>query len=222
MARKNMDLEKGSFFDEEGKQAEIKTNTAGEKTAFVSLQQYRRALILGICGKNGRRSLEICTYSVDEYNRDLERCKRTPDDDDKILLHFDQHKTAKSRKAAIAILKGIEKEALFQYVKNIRRFIAPSALQTVFFSNMLKPLTYSTLNNDLTKIFRVANPDTNFTITTRTFRKVLTTYTQKEIPEHAEKVASLLCHDPGTAKKYYDLSKGMIAATQGYETIYNT
>lgn len=217
VALRNPKLDMGrSILDEETRKAEITTNAAGEKTAFISLQQYRRAIILAICGQNARRSLEICTYSIDKYRKDLEISQKK--DNDTILLHFRQHKTASNQKAAIAVLKGLEKDALYHYVKNIRRFIVPDTFKNVFFSNQIKQLTFTSLNNDLTKIFKIAYPSTNLTITTRTFRKVLTTYCQK-VPEFADEVASLLCHDPSTARKYYDLTKGMSAATRGYNKI---
>lgn len=59
---------------------------------------------------------------------------------------------------------------------------------------------------------KASYPSTNYQITTRTFRKIVTTYSQTEAPEMAEGIASLLSHDVTTAKKYYDVNRGVSAA----------
>lgn len=63
-------------------------------------------------------------------------------------------------------------------------------------------MSYSNLNKDLTRMYTAAYLNTNYKITTRTFRKVITSYCQREASDMAEGVASLLCHDIARAKKY--------------------
>lgn len=104
----------------------------------ISLQQYRRALILAICCKNARRSQEIVKYSLEEYYRDLVKQDQSQEEGDELVLYFMQHKTAKNRKAAIAVVSGLRKEALFYYVTRIRPFVAPPEFKNVFFSNSTK------------------------------------------------------------------------------------
>lgn len=115
--------------EEDEETARIETEESGHKFGKVSLQQYRRALVLSICSQNARRSQEIVKYSVDEYNKDLATYERQieagEDVGDNLTLHFLQHKTQKNRKAAIAIVSGLVKKALFYYVSKIRPFLAP-------------------------------------------------------------------------------------------------
>lgn len=59
--------------EEEEHQASLETDESGRHLAIISLQQYRRTLVLAICCKNARRAQEIFKYSVDEYMRDVEK-----------------------------------------------------------------------------------------------------------------------------------------------------
>lgn len=76
-------------------------------------------------------------YSVDEYYKDLgvyERQKEAGEEvGDNLTLHFLQHKTQKNRKAAIAIVSGLVKEALFYFVTKIRPFLPPPRAEKPFF-----------------------------------------------------------------------------------------
>lgn len=144
--------------------------------------------------------------------RDVDQHCQSNDPGNVLVLNFMQHKTAKNRKAAIAVVSGLGKEALFYYVNYIQPCFVPPTFKLIFFSNYLKEMSYANLNKDLTRMYKIAYPDSNYTITTRTFRKVMTSYCQREEPEIAEGMASLLCHDVSTAKKYYDISKAMTSA----------
>lgn len=180
--------------------------------------------MLAICSQNARRSQEIVTYTAEEYFKDLgmyerEQTEAGEEAEDILTMHFMQHKTQKNKKAAIAIVSGLVREALYYYITTIRPFLAPTELKTVFFSNYNKPLSYSNLNKDLTRMYRLAYPGTNYSISTRTFRKVYTTYGQQEVPELVEGIASLLCHDVSTAKQYYDVRRGISAAMKTKKTL---
>lgn len=79
-------------------------------------------------------------------------------------------------------------------------------------------MTYASLNKDLTNI--MTYPGTNFSLTTRAIRKVVTSFCQRDAPDMAEELANLLCHDPATTKRYYDLSRGEVsAATRAYDKL---
>lgn len=112
--------------------------------------------MLAICCQNARRSQEIVKYSVEEYFKDLALYEQEEqsgkEGGDMLTLHFLQHKTQKNRKAAIAVVSGLVKEALFNYVTKIRPFLAPPELKNVFFSNYNKELFYANLNKDLTRM----------------------------------------------------------------------
>lgn len=78
--------------EEDEEAGDVETEASGQKFGKVSLQQYRRALILSICCQNARRSLEIVKYSVDEYYKDLSTYERQiaagEDLGDNLTLHF--------------------------------------------------------------------------------------------------------------------------------------
>lgn len=96
--------------EEEAQGADFEMEETGRKYTKVSVQQYRQALILAICCKNARRSQEIVKY------RDLKMNEEAKDKGGELLLHFMQHKTSKNKKAAIAVVSGLVREALFYYV----------------------------------------------------------------------------------------------------------
>lgn len=196
---------------EHGREEPATIQTA-QRTARVSLQQYRRALILAICCKNAPRSMEILKYSVEEYKRDRMKYLKS-EDQESMVLPFQQHQTAKNRKAAIALVQGLAKDALYHYVYHIRPFIAPPTLKNVFFNTYGQEISYAGLNKNLTRVFQLAYPDTDYAITTRTFRRVVTSFCRKDAaPDLAEEVAaSLLCQDPTTAKRAHAMRSKSIA-----------
>lgn len=193
--------------------ATIETN----RTAQVSMKQYRRALILYIYCKNAPRSMEILKYSVEDYKRDRLKYLQS-DDKEGMVLHLQQHTTAKNRNGAIAWVQGLAKDALYHYVYNIRPFMAPPKLKNVFFSTHGRKISYAGLNKDLTKIFQYAYPDTNYVITTRAFLKVGTSFCEKDALEQA----TPLCPDTKTAQHLCDLSPGILAAKREHAKISKT